>query len=176
MVVTALDTLSVQLCNLSGSNTGVIAGTFRATVFSGAASIESVRLESRNHSGAGGLPGVRPLDFEALALPLLRSEYVPTRLDLGPSSNWPMVRIRFGYSDGDAAAGEAALIKYASAWADCNEGCSITIMSPPGCVLYYRVERSDDQNSMSRLGAINSVVASCSTKMANCQAGLSKVQ
>jgi hypothetical protein len=159
MVATASDTISVQLCNISGSNTGVVAGTFRATVFPATAPIAPPSLELETISVADGLPDVRPVGSEAAGSASLTGQYVPIRLDLSPSSNWPTVRIRFGYSESAGAAEAAALIKYASALTDCSMGCSITITSPPDRVLYYQIERIDIRNSMSRLSAINSLVA-----------------
>lgn len=91
-----------------------------------------------------------------------RNGFVPIQVDLPPNEQYSKARIRFGYAENgpassffctsrrEACVTDSALTPFAYEQTEtltpksCQGGCSISIPAIPGRVLYYRVERLND--------------------------------
>ncbi len=96
--------------------------------------------------------------------PVSSNNFVPVSVNLGPSAAYDQARVRFGYvEDGgnpsnfyctqradacmtSSAVSPFAFVSEGAAWASCSSGCTITVPSIPGRVLYYVVDRRNSSS------------------------------
>jgi hypothetical protein len=152
MTVTAADTVSVLLCNMAASASGTITGTFGGTVFS--TSWMMMSLQQTTSTSTPTLPKYKLADQQLDRAPS-GSNSGNIRITLSPDRSLSLARIVYQY---DSAAGMASNGTQSSSKIDCTAGCSIDIPAAGSRPLYYQVERSNRENTHSRLSAVQTVV------------------